>query len=166
MRLGRRVALAAVVLLVAAGCGDDEDEPEAVEAEPTATSGDVALGETSLGEVLVDADGMTLYLFTPDAGGASTCTGGCAETWPPLTVDGEPAAGDGVDESLLGTVERDDGSTQVTYADHPLYTYAADGEPGDVTGQGVGGKWWVVGADGEAIEDEPAPATTGGGAGY
>lgn len=187
MRRRAWLVVAVAGALAVAGCGDGDDDPgaaagdEATTAEETTErSGDdaagieetegvggeeaggdatLALSETSLGKVLVDGEGMTLYLFTPDAQGASTCTGQCAETWPPLAVEGEPVAGDGVDEGLLGTVERDDGTTQVTYDDHPLYTFAPDEAPGDVNGQGVNEVWWVVSAEGEAIEAPQEEAT-------
>lgn len=124
---------------------------------------DVQVGSTELGDVLVDADGMTLYLFTNDSDGQSVCDDDCAVAWPPLTVDAEPVAGDGVDTGLLGTAERDDGSTQVTYDGSPLYTWASDSEPGDVTGQGVSDVWFVVAPDGEAImgSDDSAAGAAG-----
>lgn len=125
---------------------------------------DVQVGSTALGEVLVDADGMTLYLFTNDSDGQSACYDDCAAAWPPLTVDGEPVAGDGVDAGLLGTTERDDGSLQVTYDNSPLYTWASDSDPGDVTGQGVNDVWFVLNPDGEAIMDSDDAAA--GAAGY
>lgn len=162
----RTLLLAAAALLtILTGCGDDEDDAVTAD-EPTEEATEaatVALADTSLGEVLVDADGMTLYLFTKDTDGTSTCSGGCAATWPPLTVDGTPTAGDGVDGGELDTIERDDGTTQVTYHGKPLYLYAADGEPGDVAGQGAGDVWFAVTAGGEAAEatDEEAPAVGG-----
>ena len=102
-----------------------------------------------LGDVLVDADGMTLYMFDQDTNGeaASTCTGGCAESWPLLTVDGDPTAGDEVSAALT-TFERDDGSTQVAAAGWPLYYFASDEAPGDANGQGVNDVWWVLAPDG------------------
>ena len=103
------------------------------------------------GEYLADADGMALYLFTDDEGGESVCYDGCAQTWPPLTVEGTPTAGEGVSADL-GTTDRDDGSTQVTAGDWPLYYYAADEAPGDTNGQGVGGVWFLVAPDGTAID--------------
>ena len=123
----------------------------------------VATAERDPGEVLVDGDGMTLYLFDSDPDGESACTDGCAETWPPLL--GTPTAGAGVDAGLLGTIERPDGATQATYAGHPLYHYAPDEAPGDVTGQGVGEVWWVVAPDGSAIRGDGPTSTatpTGG----
>jgi predicted lipoprotein with Yx(FWY)xxD motif len=126
--------------------------PSAVASEaPAAADATVSLSDTSLGTVLVDAEGMTLYAFTPDTDGVSTCYDDCAAAWPPLVVDGAPAAGEGLDASLLTTVERTDGTTQAKYGDWPLYTFASDSAPGDVTGQGVGGKWYVIAADGSLI---------------
>ena len=114
----------------------------------------VALGTTDLGEVLVGPDQRTLYMFDPDMQGESTCYDQCATNWPPLTLDeGEPAAGAGVDAALLGTTERTDGTTQVTYDGWPLYYWAQDAAPGDATGQAVNGVWWVLDASGEPIRD-------------
>ena len=95
---------------------------------------------------------MTLYLFTNDSEGTSNCEGGCAASWPPLLTDGEPEAGDGVDATLLGTTERTDGTTQVTYNGLPLYFFASDQSAGDTSGQGVGDVWYVVSPEGEAVE--------------
>ncbi len=112
----------------------------------------VAVGSTSLGDVLVDGDGMTLYLFDSDTqGGESTCYGGCASAWPPLLTEGDPAAGDGADDGMLGTVERTDGTTQVTYDGWPLYYWAQDSAAGDVNGQGVNDVWWVLGPNGAPV---------------
>lgn len=104
------------------------------------------------GEILVDAEGMTLYMFDSDSQGSgeSTCTGGCLDAWPPLAVDGEAAAGDGVTAELT-TFEREDGDSQVAANGWPLYYYATDAEPGDVEGQGANDVWWVLGPDGEPI---------------
>jgi predicted lipoprotein with Yx(FWY)xxD motif len=103
------------------------------------------------GSILTDAQGRSLYLFEQDTTSKSTCNVGCAPTWPALTVTGQPIAGDGVDSSLLGTTMRDDGTTQVTYAGHPVYTYSGDGAAGDTNGEGVGGIWFLVSAKGEAV---------------
>lgn len=155
--------LAAAMLLASAACGgggettDGQDGQAASptdggtpmqEAEPT-----VAVADTSLGEILVDAEGMTLYMFDPDEQGESTCYDDCATAWPPLVVEEDPVAGEGADESLLGTVERDDGAMQVTYNDWPLYYWQQDTEAGDTTGQAVNDVWWVVGPDGEPIRE-------------
>jgi predicted lipoprotein with Yx(FWY)xxD motif len=114
------------------------------------TTGDgVRTAETDLGVVLVDPDGFTLYVFTNDTGGESTCYDSCAETWPPVPGD-TPIGGD-LDSSLFGTTERTDGTEQLTVAGQPLYRYTPDAAPGDTNGQGAGGVWFVVGADGAMI---------------
>jgi predicted lipoprotein with Yx(FWY)xxD motif len=120
---------------------------------PAAGDATIALADTSLGAVLVAADGKTLYMFTPDEGGTPTCYDDCATTWPPLLVDdaAAAAAGEGLDASLLTTVERTDGGVQVVYDGWPLYFFASDAAAGDVNGQGVGEKWFVIGADGAPI---------------
>jgi predicted lipoprotein with Yx(FWY)xxD motif len=109
------------------------------------------------GSILVDAEGRSLYFFMSDTAdsGTSACTGDCAVEWPPLVTDGEPVAGEGVDASLLGTITRDDGATQVTYNGRPLYLFHEDTAAGDTNGQGVTdefGDWHLVSPAGEAIE--------------
>jgi predicted lipoprotein with Yx(FWY)xxD motif/cytochrome c5 len=113
------------------------------------------------GAYLVDLEGRSLYLFTSDEDGVSTCTEACAENWPPLVVDdGAPLAGERVDAELLDEIEREDGSRQVTYAGWPLYTFVQDEEPGQTSGQGRNDAWFLVNPAGEAIghdaEDEEA----------
>jgi predicted lipoprotein with Yx(FWY)xxD motif len=109
------------------------------------------------GKFLVDGQGRTLYLFEADKGGTSTCTGACASTWPPVTASSMPTAGGGVDEALLGTVKRADGTEQVTYNHHPLYYFAADTGAGTAKGQGskeFGAGWYVVDARGSKIDND------------
>lgn len=137
------------------------------EATPTGTSAPSGGAETTIateeheefGPILVDGEGRSLYLFTNDTGPESTCYDQCAEAWPALT--GEAGAEGEADEGLLGTTERDDGETQVTYADHPLYYFAADEAPGDTNGQGVGGVWFLVDPRGEPVEGDGGGATEG-----
>jgi predicted lipoprotein with Yx(FWY)xxD motif len=124
----------------------EETEEAMAEADPT-----VIVTTSSLGDVLVDPEGMTLYMFVNDGPGESACYESCATNWPPLLVEGEPVAGHGLDQSLLGTTERLDGTLQVTYNGMPLYYYVQDSAAGDTTGQGVGGAWYVVNPDGEAV---------------
>ena len=174
----RRLLAGAAFALIVAACGGGgaaspsaatvTDAPAASEAPSTAPSeaasaspsaaGSAATGEATislaqndLGMILVGPDGKTLYGFTADTEGISTCYEGCAAAWPPLTTDGEVTAGEGLDASLLTTVERTDGTMQVKYGDWPLYYWASDTAPGDATGQGVNDVWFVVGADGELI---------------
>jgi predicted lipoprotein with Yx(FWY)xxD motif/plastocyanin len=144
-------AVLAVGALVLAGCGKD-DSPKAASSTTAKTKAvTVQLADTSLGKVLVDGEGMTLYMFAKDSGGKSVCVAACATTWPALTVTGTPTPGDGIEDEDLATITRDDGGTQVTFYGKPLYRYAADKAPGDVNGQGVGGVWFAVQASGEPV---------------
>ncbi len=125
-------------------------------APPSADPGAAAtvdLADNALGKILVDAEGMTLYGFTPDEAGTSTCYDDCATAWPPLLVDDAAAAavGVGLDASLLSTVDRTDGTKQVKYGDWPLYYFASDAAAGDTKGQGLGTKWYVVDATGALL---------------
>lgn len=172
-RPGARAALPllAALILILAGCraaqtgaspsptapaetGSPTEAPMATSTdEPTEEPmGDalVVVAESDLGPILTDADGHTLYLFTNDAANESSCTGDCAQSWPPLTVEneGELVAGDGV-EGELGTITRDDGSLQVTIDGVPLYHFAGDAAPGDLNGQEMGGVWFAVAPDGQ-----------------
>jgi predicted lipoprotein with Yx(FWY)xxD motif len=115
-----------------------------------------------LGTVLVDGQGLTLYLFVPDKqSGSSTCYNTCAQGWPPLLLPTgvtPPVAGSGVKTSLLGTTQRTDGTTQVIYNKWPLYLWVGDSEPGQATGQGLdnlGGLWYVLAPDGSTIKARP-----------
>ena len=114
-------------------------------------SGAVAIADSSLGKILVDGKGMTLYMFVPDNQGPSTCVGQCLDAWPALA--GPATAGTGVDASKLGVAARPDGTQQATYGGWPLYTFIQDAAPGDVNGQDSGEKWYVIGADGVPIKD-------------
>ena len=109
----------------------------------------VTVAESAEGEILVDQEGFSLYLFVPDGQGESTCYDDCEANWPPLT--GEAEAGEGVDAALLGSTERTDGTTQATYDGWPLYYFANDAAPGDVNGQGVNDVWFLVSPTGEGI---------------
>lgn len=117
----------------------------------------LALAQASVGVSerphLVDGEGMSLYVFLPDAEHeeGSACYDDCAEAWPPLITDEGTDASDGVDADLLGTIEREDGALQVTYDGWPLYYFVQDEEPGDVAGQGVGENWYLMAPDGTVI---------------
>jgi predicted lipoprotein with Yx(FWY)xxD motif len=107
-----------------------------------------------LGQILVDSSGRTVYLFLADKGPTSVCYTQCAAYWPPVITHGALKAGAGVNASLLGTTARTDGTTEVTYAGHPLYYFISDKKPGDVTGQGVNGfgaPWYVVAPSGMQV---------------
>ena len=136
---------------------------------PGATSGSssnagpagVKVGSTSLGDVVVDTKGMTLYLFTKDTKGSgkSSCAGQCLVTWPPLLTQGAATAA-GV-TGTLATIDTADGKKQVTLDGWPLYYYAKDKAAGDVTGQGVGGVWYVLDKNGTPMKAASSATTTG-----
>lgn len=112
----------------------------------------MAANNATLGQLLADGEGRTLYLFTKDSKDTATCYDKCAENWPPLLTTGAPKAGDGADAAMLGTTTRTDGATQVTYNGWPLYYYAKDQKAGDTNGQDVGGVWYVVSPKGDKLE--------------
>ena len=115
----------------------------------------ISVRSNSLGQILVDASGKTLYLFEADTHTQSACSGACAQAWPPLTTTGAPKAGGGASPSLLGTTTRSDGATQVTYGGHPLYYFIGDTKPGDTNGEGstaFGAGWDVLSPTGDRID--------------
>jgi predicted lipoprotein with Yx(FWY)xxD motif len=165
--------LAVAAALAIAGCGSSSDSNEsggvyggkgssATSGETTAAStegGAIAVltvaSAPKVGPVLVDSKGFTVYDFHKDKGTTSSCYGPCAEGWPPVTTEGAPMSGEGAMASKLGTTKRKDGSTQVTYAGHPLYTFVGDKKPGEATGNNVdafGAEWYALKGNGEEAE--------------
>ncbi len=156
-------ALGALVLMAAA-CSSGSSSPTTTSGSTGGTSrpATVAVAHVgSFGNVLVGATGLTLYRYTPDGTGKSVCTGECATIWPPVLVAAGtgPVAGTGLTGGNLGTITRDDGTTQVTYKGMPLYTYVGDKKTGEATGQNVGGTWFVV-----TTSSSGSTASAGGGA--
>jgi predicted lipoprotein with Yx(FWY)xxD motif len=162
-------------LLSAAGlaaCGGGGGNPASAASTPpkaaggqTATVGVASAG--SLGKVLVDSSGRTLYLFQKDSGTTSACTGACAAAWPPLRASGKPAVGAGLSASKVGKSPRSDGKAQVTYNGHPLYRFQGDKQAGDTNGQGIsafGGGWFALSSAGDMVSG--SSSTSGGGGGY
>jgi predicted lipoprotein with Yx(FWY)xxD motif len=160
----RLVALAAVVLVAAAviiisasGGGSKQSASATSRSSGNGTPASVALRKSSLGSILVDSRGRTLYLFEADKSGTSACSGGCAAVWPPLMAAGKLHAGPGVQAAKLDTIARSGGGRQVSYNGHPLYTYAADAKAGDTTGQGLdqfGAEWYVLDGHGDKIDND------------
>lgn len=176
----RTVCTVVLIGLVAAACGtgsgDDTTVPEGETEATTTTAGSdeeeavttttsqsdvtttemeemadgVHVADTDLGEILVDADGFTLYVFDADVDGESSCYDACAGLWPPVAAD-TPIGAD-VDASLFGSTARTDGPDQLTINGRPLYRYTPDANSGDTTGQGFNGVWWVVDGQGEVLE--------------
>jgi predicted lipoprotein with Yx(FWY)xxD motif len=172
MRAALAVAVSAIAL-AAAGCGSGDDTTassagggayggggttaSSAGGGGSAQAAVVSVADNSkLGQILVDSKGFTLYDFHKDKGGMSACYDACAAAWPPLTTSGNPQGEKGAKASLLGTVKRTDGSVQVTYAGHPLYTYAGDSQPGQANGNDIsqfGAEWYALLPSGEEPED-------------
>ncbi|MGH3440924.1 MAG: COG4315 family predicted lipoprotein [Nitriliruptorales bacterium] len=127
---------------------ETEEQAPATETEEQAAA-TVATASSDLGDILVDGEGMTLYLFMPDEQGTPTCADDCAANWPPL--EGPASAGEGADDGLLGTADHPSGVTQVTYNGWPLHYFANDSAPGDTNGQGINDVWFVVDPSGEPV---------------
>jgi predicted lipoprotein with Yx(FWY)xxD motif len=155
----------AAMALLAAGCGGSTPSTASANPSPSlaATGTTIAVAtNATMGQILVNGSGMTVYLFVADTTTASTCYNqldaqsngqSCAQVWPPVLTTGAPRAGAGAQASMLGTTMRSDGKIQVTYAGHPLYYFVADYAPGLTTGQGIngfGGLWWVLAQSGAA----------------
>jgi predicted lipoprotein with Yx(FWY)xxD motif len=172
------ISAAAALLSAAAlaACGGGGGTPaSAAPTKPKTTGGQTATigvaGAGSLGKVLVDSSGRTLYLFQKDAGTTSACTGPCAAAWPPLRASGKPAVGAGLSASKVGKTPRSDGKAQITYNGHPLYLYQGDQKPGDTNGQGItafGGGWFALSSAGDMVSGSSSSSGSGsgGGGGY
>jgi predicted lipoprotein with Yx(FWY)xxD motif len=129
----------------------------------------VGVSSTGIGQVLVNSQGRTLYLFKADQGTKSACAGACAAAWPPLLVTGKPTVGSGSSASLIGTSSRPEGKTQVTYNGHPLYLFAQDQKAGETNGQGVsafGAAWFALDSAGNQVSAAPSTSTGSGGGGF
>ena len=155
----RSMILVLCLAVFGVACGQEDTPPatpttEATSPEPVSPAAPgvtVATTESDLGTILTDAEGRTLYVFLNDTEGESTCYDDCAQSWPALETEGDAQAEEGVDASLLGTSERQDGALQVTYNGMPLYYFANDSGPGQTNGQGVGDVWYVVSPEGEPV---------------
>jgi predicted lipoprotein with Yx(FWY)xxD motif len=124
---------------------------------PAASAAAITTHPTSLGEVLAGPSGRSVYLFEKDMGTTSSCYGACASAWPPVTTTGPPTAAGAAQAKLLGMTQRSDGSTQVTYAGHPLYYFVGDQSPTDVRGEGLknfGAGWYVLTPAGQKIDKD------------
>jgi predicted lipoprotein with Yx(FWY)xxD motif len=163
----RFVATAASVPLAAlatAACGGRSDTPRPPK---TASGRPATIGlepAGSLGKVLVDSRGRTVYLFRKDSRGKSSCVAACAAAWPPVRAQGMPLAGTGLSPAKLTTTARSDGAPQVLYNGHPLYRYAGDAKPGDTNGQRLtafGAAWFAVSGAGQVVS-RPASKPGGG----
>jgi predicted lipoprotein with Yx(FWY)xxD motif len=162
------VALAGLSLAACGSSGGSSTASSSLPMTATGAPATVGVTNTSLGNTLVDAQGRTLYLFQKDSGTTSSCTGACATAWPPLSAPAAPTSGSGADASLVGTTKRPDGTSQVTYNGHPVYTFSGDQKAGDTNGQGVtafGGSWFALTPSGNQVTSSASNAG-GGNGGY
>jgi predicted lipoprotein with Yx(FWY)xxD motif len=152
------ILLGAALIAGVAGCGSATG-PTRTDPSAAATADQsvvrVEIAQSSLGPILTDQNGRTLYAFTNDKDGTSSCTGACIATWPALASRQAVTVGSGADKTLLSQTARAEGTAQATYGNWPLYYYVGDVGPGDVDGQGVDSAWFVVGADGKLIKATP-----------
>ena len=164
------IPLSALAVAACGGGGDATAAPAPAPAPASSTTttapttsktAAVRVAKSSLGSILVNSSGRTLYLFKADVGAKSACTGACAAAWPPLLTTGKPTAGAGLTASKLATTTRPGGKQQVTYNGHPLYLFIQDKKPGQTTGQGVtafGAPWFAVSASGNQVSrPQPGP---------
>jgi predicted lipoprotein with Yx(FWY)xxD motif len=167
--LGFALSAALAVLLIA-GCGgggsnsssptsSGSGESKNANAETGGGSETISGSEVSgLGTVLVDSEGMTVYEFTEDEGSTSVCYGECEAAWPPVEATGKPTAGEGATSADLGTTKRKDGTLQVTYKGHPVYTFAGDKAPGEANGNEDEGTWFALDESGSPVEGKASAA--------
>lgn len=181
-QIWKLAAAAAMGGMLLAGCSSGGTASQATSAgagsaaAPQATSTDggsqssaaLKTGQVALGTIVVNGQGMTAYVFDKDTAnsGTSTCAGPCIALWPAITSTTASPHVSGV-TGKVATIALPNGTRQVTLNGLPLYTYTPDTKPGDASGQGFGGIWWVVGPDGNKLAASPSAATSGSsGQGY
>jgi predicted lipoprotein with Yx(FWY)xxD motif len=152
-----------LIALTVAGCGMGSSSSVSPPTTKDGRAATLGVANESLGTILVNSRGRTLYLFQKDSGNTSRCTGACAASWPPLRASGAPTIGSGANASLLGSTMRADGSRQLTYNNHPLYSFVKDAKAGDTNGEAAtafGGAWYAISPAGSQVVGQPA--STGG----
>jgi predicted lipoprotein with Yx(FWY)xxD motif len=160
------LSLVVAAALTATACGG-VGETTAMSATATTSGGASAAVRAqngSLGKILVDAEGRTLYLFKADSPSASACDGACAAAWPPLLAHGNPSVANGLDLSLVSTIRRPGGARQLSYNGHPLYLFLDDHKPGDVNGEGItafGAPWYALSAAGNKVSGSQSGSGAG-----
>ena len=161
--------LAGALVVAGAACGDDDssdqttaDQSDSGQSEGTTTTSEatnaeavVKASDSDLGQIITTPDGMTVYGFTTDTNGQSSCVDGCASAWPPVTVPSEELPA-GMDADVFAVTERPDGTYQLKAGDWPLYTFMGDTAAGQTNGQGTGGTWFVVKPDGQLNQGDAA----------
>ena len=159
MPKAKYIALPAIAIaLVVAGCGGSVygggGKSNSAATPSPSSAAKVEAKSSSLGKILTDGSGRTLYLFEKDTGPMSTCSGACAANWPPFTAKSKPAVSGGAASADISLIKRAGGAQQVTYKGHPLYYYAGDKSPGQTNGQGLnffGAPWFVLSPAGSKV---------------
>jgi len=168
-------AFAGLALLAACGTGSYDspapaaNTPTSSVSQPASQAGLLTASNSQFGQLVTTADGKTLYRFDKDKANpsVSNCDGACAQLWPPVLASDNTLKAQGIDQSLLGTVVRKDGTKQVTLKGWPLYQYTPDTKAGDVKGQGVGGTWFAVTPNGQKAAAQSTSSSSGSvGSGY
>ena len=164
------MTVGAALLLAACGSSSQKSSPSAVSASPPAsqsvsrTSAGLTIGtkKASVGTYLTGTGGRALYIWVGDSAGKSSCAGGCATAWPPLTVGSMPKVTGGASAADISLITRSGGAKQVTYKGRPLYYYAGDTGPGTTNGQGsdqFGAKWWLISPSGGPVGSSSSAAS-------
>ncbi|MFI9271178.1 hypothetical protein ACIGXM_10765 [Kitasatospora sp. NPDC052896] len=182
-RTGKAVAVATAVLALATACGSSSGasaspaapaSPSSVPSVAPSAAGTTlqVVNDPTLGQIVADGTGHTLYRFDKDSAHppTSNCSGSCATIWPPEAAPAGQVTATGVDPALVGTITRADGTRQLTLDGWPLYRFASDTAPGDTKGQGVGGSWFAstptggkaMATAGHAASMSPGPSSAGG----
>jgi predicted lipoprotein with Yx(FWY)xxD motif len=182
LKIFSAVAALALLAIVAAGCGSSNTKTTSSPAAAVVTQSTSAANATattpaqlttkdasSLGTILAGAKSNTVYLFEADKNGKSACNGDCAAAWPPVLTKGTATVTPNAKSSMVGTIKRDDGTTQVTYGGHPIYYFSKDKDAEDVYGQGVsafGADWYTLSASGNKIEKSASSTSSSNSGGY
>jgi predicted lipoprotein with Yx(FWY)xxD motif len=162
--VGGGAGLSALAVILGLTVAHSDTKAPAVSTSPSSTV--VSTRNTSLGQILVDAQGRTVYLFAKDTAAASTCSASCRSYWPPVPASGVPHASGGAAASSVGIITTD-GIRQLSYAGHPLYYFVGDSSAGQTRGHALdqfGAKWFVLNSAGSAVVNT-AGSTSGGGRG-
>lgn len=157
MRLLAALAGAAVAMMAVAGCAEGAPAPSSSESsDAEVATAELTVAGSPIGEIVVNGEGMTAYVFDKDTAGTDTsaCTGDCEALWPAITSDSDAPVVDGI-TGTIGTITGVAGGKQITINGLPLYTFANDTAPGDLNGQGVNELWHVIAPDGTVVTTAP-----------
>jgi predicted lipoprotein with Yx(FWY)xxD motif len=159
----RALHISLAVLLAAVVAGGAVIASGATTTSAKSKSPTLKLRKTSLGMILVDRRGRTLYEFGHDLKNKSRCSGACASNWPPASSPAKPTVAKGIAKSKLKVIKRANGSRQLSYNGHPLYRFVGDSKAGDTNGENIvafGGKWDVLSKSGAIVTKAPSSSSS------